>query len=558
SGYRFKHTIKFGLWNGEEVGLVGSSKWAAKAKQEAQDIRLYVGMDMVGFSGKSAQEMWMYSNTQSDAVRATATQLNTDYAIGADLTTQNCDCRNTDHKSFWNQGFTAVGTASEQTAAMDPTYHKPTDTVSHAMFDNLAVTTNVNLALLATSAVPVGKAQAIDRIEVTPPTASITADQTQQFAAKAYDSANQQVNATFAWAASGGAVDQAGLFTPGGLGTTTVYANASGKSGTATITVTPGQLVSIVVAPATATVPVSQTQQFTAKGEDARKNPVSVTPQWAVDGGGTVDGNGLFTAATQGIWKLYANSSSVSGTATIQVTGGGGGGVASISVEPAQVTVRSDQTAQFKAIGRDASGNSLGEVAVTWTAENGEIDSAGLFTPQKTGTWAISAAYQQISGAASVTVTPGPLGSLELEPRQATLKVGEKKKYSFFANDSKGNPIPGLPVTVGTEPDLGDFAADGTFTAKTAGSGKVKASATSLGATKTAEGSITVSEVGGGPGTAPPADLFSQPIFLIGIVAAVIAIVGIAALLATRRRKKPQMSPDQGPWGQPDWGGPPQ
>jgi hypothetical protein len=344
------------------------------------------------------------------------------------------------------------------------------------------------------------------------------------------------------------------------VGSFTVFANASGKSGSATVTVTPGALTAIVVSPSTATVAVGSTRQFTAAGEDAKKNPVSITPQWAVSGGGTIDGSGLFTAASQGVWKLYANASGKSGTADVQVTGGGGGTVASVFVEPPQTTVRSDQTVDFKAIGRDATGNSLGEVNVSWSVDNGNIDAAGVFTPQKTGSWKVTATYQQLTGAASVSVTPGPIASLDIEPRQATLKVGEKKKYAHFANDSKGNAITGAQVTFVTDPVLGDFASDATFTAKTEGSGKVKASATFLGATEQAESLITVTKAGGsgnGGGPGPSGDLLSQPFFLIGVIAAAVAIAAVAAFAAMRRKKKrpPQA---QGPWDHPQWGGPPQ
>ena len=57
-------------------------------------------------------------------------------------------------------------------------------------------------------------------------------------------------------------------------------------------------LTSIIVAPASASVNASATQQFTATGYD--QNGALLSPQpiftWTVSGGGSIDASGLFTA----------------------------------------------------------------------------------------------------------------------------------------------------------------------------------------------------------------------------------------------------------------------
>lgn len=82
-------------------------------------------------------------------------------------------------------------------------------------------------------------AAAVDRITVSPATANVYLNRTQQFTATVYDAYNN-VNAsvTVSWSATSGSISASGLYTaPSAGGSVTVTASASGKSGTATVTV---------------------------------------------------------------------------------------------------------------------------------------------------------------------------------------------------------------------------------------------------------------------------------------------------------------------------------
>jgi subtilase family serine protease len=86
----------------------------------------------------------------------------------------------------------------------------------------------------------------------------------------------------------------------------------------------PPVLTTITVAPASASVQTSATQQFTATGYDQYGQPLSPQPSftWSVSGGAAISLSGLFTAGTTagGPFTVTAASGSVSGTASVTVT----------------------------------------------------------------------------------------------------------------------------------------------------------------------------------------------------------------------------------------------
>ena len=92
--------------------------------------------------------------------------------------------------------------------------------------------------ILSSSGAPT---QTLTTINVTPPSAQVSVNATQQFAATALDQSSNPMSPqpAFAWAVSGGgSINASGLFTASSAGTFTVSAMSGGKTGTATISVT--------------------------------------------------------------------------------------------------------------------------------------------------------------------------------------------------------------------------------------------------------------------------------------------------------------------------------
>ena len=171
---------------------------------------------------------------------------------------------------------------------------------------------------------------ALTTIAVTPSTATLAIGATQQYMAVGHDAHTNVVAITPTWsvAASGGTIDSGtGLFTAGtvaGTFTNSVTATSGAISGTATVTVSPGPVSNLTIAPTSATIAVSTTQQFVVTATDAHGNVVAITPSWTVvAGGGTINSTGLFTAGTTpGTYTntVVATSGSLAVVATVTVT----------------------------------------------------------------------------------------------------------------------------------------------------------------------------------------------------------------------------------------------
>jgi len=122
----------------------------------------------------------------------------------------------------------------------------------------------------------------------------------------------------------GGAFDIAVRDTTAGSGTVITATDSAGFWGRATYTILPGDLAGVEVEPPAVTLPPQSQQQFTATGLDQWSNPIAgLEFDWdVVNGGGTIDEDGLFTAAfTPGVYAdtVAATTDSFSGTATVTI-----------------------------------------------------------------------------------------------------------------------------------------------------------------------------------------------------------------------------------------------
>ena len=133
--------------------------------------------------------------------------------------------------------------------------------------------------------------------------------------------------AAVAFSANGtnGAKNCLATFTKAGsYAITATVKDGDNQTVTSSVTVTVNQTVTTVsAAPASATVAVSASQQFTAGANDQFGTALSTQPAfaWAVTGGGTVSAGGLFTAgAAGGPYTVTATAGSRSATASVTVT----------------------------------------------------------------------------------------------------------------------------------------------------------------------------------------------------------------------------------------------
>jgi uncharacterized protein (TIGR03437 family) len=185
---------------------------------------------------------------------------------------------------------------------------------------------------------------ALVRVDVSPASATIEAGQQQQFTAKAFDSGNNEIpGVIFSWNSSNTAVatiDQNGLATGVSPGTTEIRTTGRGvTSAPAALTVNPAAsvLTSVTISPASATIGVGETQQFTAQAKD----------QFGQDIGGVTINFVSNNSTVAAIDSVSTTSSTGSATATVtgrasgaaQITASASNGSTNVTSTSAALTV---------------------------------------------------------------------------------------------------------------------------------------------------------------------------------------------------------------------------
>lgn len=317
-------------------------------------------------------------------------------------------------------------------------------------------------------------AGALVSIDVTPTTASVQAGRTLQLTATGRDATGNAVTIAPTWTAtSGGTISATGVFTGGTVAGS--YANAvKATSGTvsalASVTVTPGPLASLALAPLTPTLAIGAQQPFGATGQDGYGNALTVAATWSVvAGGGTITAAGVFTAGGKaGTFAntVKATSGTLSALTSVTVTPGP---LAGIAMAPASPTVGVTLSQQFTATGQDAGGNAVALGAVTWALAGGggTLSPTGLFTAGTVaGTFAnaVKATSGSLVATATVVVAPGAPTSLAVNPNPASLLVQQPQQFTALARDSYGNAFV-VPAAWTVVAQGGTINAGGLFTA---------------------------------------------------------------------------------------------
>jgi len=172
------------------------------------------------------------------------------------------------------------------------------------------------------------------RVAVNPAGAEIFRNETTTFTAKAYNSANTEVSATFTWTSQDPAVatvDGNGKVTAVGLGNTLITATASGIIGQAEVNVLPD--TTIIVTPIMASISAGASKQFTAQAYAVNHTTKALTSismpaglTWEVP----VTGVSVFDIATvNSTGKVTMSTSAMQGMSTVVVAH-----VSSPTIEP--------------------------------------------------------------------------------------------------------------------------------------------------------------------------------------------------------------------------------
>src|SRR5205809_378548 len=295
-------------------------------------------------------------------------------------------------------------------------------------------------------------------VDVAPPTGSIQVGATLQLTATPKDANGKPLTGrSVTWQTGDAAVadvNAGGMVTGKTVGgPVTITATSEGKSGTAAVTVSASAPVATVdVAPPTASVQVGASTQLTATPKDANGNPLSGRVVIWRTGNATiadVDANGLVTGkAAGGPITIMATSEGTSGTSAVTVTPIT---VASLAVTPATASIQENGTVQLTATPKDATGNPLSGLVVTWQTSNATIamvDGNGLVTGKALGgPITITATSEGKSGTASVSVTPAPVASVAMSPTSATIFANGTVQLTATPKDANGNELGGRAMS---------------------------------------------------------------------------------------------------------------
>src|SRR5437773_145240 len=251
----------------------------------------------------------------------------------------------------------------------------------------------------------------LTKVILSPVTASVLTGGTLQYAAYGRRKNGDSTSINVLYAASGGTITAAGLYTAGQTAGPYHVAATQSSGGTLTdtaaVTITTIPVASVTVSPTTASVPVGATRQFTAVTKDSAGNMLTGrTVTWASSNTAVavVSGSGLATGMAGGPATITATSEGQSGTAALTIAAAScvisSGAWQNVAI-PSQAGAFE---AQFDAIPTTANMNGVVGLsngpAADWTnlAAIVRFDSAGTIDARNRGVYAATATIPYTAG----------------------------------------------------------------------------------------------------------------------------------------------------------------
>lgn len=266
----------------------------------------------------------------------------------------------------------------------------------------------------------------LSSIAVTPSNVSAITGSTLQYSAIGTysDATTRDLTANVAWSSSDtsvAAIGSSGLAASLVTGTTRIAATLASITGSTNLTVVPLTLVSLEIRPATPSIPLGNSGQFTATGtyNAASSRDLTAVVTWGSSATGvatisnTSGTNGKVATFGAGSSVITATLDGVSASTTLTVTAAT---LASINITPASASTPLGTPVQFSATGSytDASSHDITAIA-TWNSSSpsvatvsNTVGSKGLAPPVTAGTTTITAQSGTVSGSALMTVTAAP------------------------------------------------------------------------------------------------------------------------------------------------------
>ncbi len=132
------YTIIYALWDEEESGGIGSGYFAQNAAQNGEDIKGVVNLEMLGWDSDNDKVIDIHTDDYGNSVRLAKIilELIGSYQIGLDPLIFYPGASNSDHGSFWINGFTAVVFGGAYMGGdFNDYYHTSNDRIIHFNHD---------------------------------------------------------------------------------------------------------------------------------------------------------------------------------------------------------------------------------------------------------------------------------------------------------------------------------------------------------------------------------------------------------------------------------------
>jgi hypothetical protein len=312
-------------------------------------------------------------------------------------------------------------------------------------------------------------APVVQELVLSPDTISLRPGEGTTFRAFATYSDGTFAPALAVFSATGGSINQSGLYTASQVpGSYRVIAlnQASGIADTAEVTVAGSSLVYLTISPASVALATGSTQAFSALGtfSDSTRLPISVTFSAT---GGTITPGGIYTAgSTTGPFRVVATDATglFADTATVTLNAANAT-LTSIQVNPTTLSVLVGGTQQFNVVGFMSDGTQVA-VPVAWSVSGGSITPTGFYTaPQTAGSYRVIAAAVSGGKADTTLVTVNPavtLTKINVTPSNSSILTGGIQQFVATGQLSNGGAT---AVTVNWSATGGTISSTGQYTA---------------------------------------------------------------------------------------------
>jgi uncharacterized protein YjdB len=287
------------------------------------------------------------------------------------------------------------------------------------------------------------------------------------------------------------------------LGTTTITATVEGKTGSATLTVTPAPVATVEILGAPLTVYIGRSQAVNVVARDAAGTPLegravtlAITPASVA----TLNGS-LLTGLVPGTATLTATVEGKTASTPVTVAQVP---VATVSIEPNPVEVYVGDARTVMVVARDEFGVPLAGRAATLVSSDAAVASVsgGSVRGEAAGSTTLTATVDGKTGTATVKVLQVPVHSVAIFPNPLALSLGENRQLTVEVRDAVLRLLTGRAVAwASSAPSVATVSATGFVTTVSEGVTEITATVEGKTATLRLNVSRPVTMVGGIIGT---------------------------------------------------------